>query len=223
MECFLSTASLLQVRTLRASHLFEERERVVRKFNNPNSDVQVLVTSLLVGATSYNLQNDCHHVVLVDVPTSTNQLLQAIGRVYRMGQKSSVRAWILTVDESFDQVTQAKSASKIIPQLAGQLDLTVYKDQLTKQHNLFVNEHRRRYPNSTDTPSLEDTYSRLRIEKLHECYRQMMGQRSQRHFAPWHNIEDFSLKNQLPGEQRARAVTPKRPRPDTPSISPESI
>jgi hypothetical protein len=39
----------------------------VAEFNEPKSKVQVLVTSLRVGATHYNLQGGCHHILCLDV------------------------------------------------------------------------------------------------------------------------------------------------------------
>lgn len=44
-----------------------ERNIYVADFNEPKSRVQVLVTSLRVGATHYKLQGGCHHILCLDV------------------------------------------------------------------------------------------------------------------------------------------------------------
>ena len=98
--------------TLRASHTSLERDSIVSSFNDEKSTLQILVTSLRVGATSYNLQKSCNHLICLDVLPAANVALQAIGRAYRIGQRLPVIMFILTVDLTYDQVGQAKASGR---------------------------------------------------------------------------------------------------------------
>ena len=60
-------------------HTSLERDNIVSSFNDEKSTLQILVTSLRVGATSYNLQKSCNHLICLDVPPAANVALQAIG------------------------------------------------------------------------------------------------------------------------------------------------
>ena len=60
--------------TIRAKHKWNEREQVVREFNDRTSTVQVLVTSVKISSTSINLQKDCCCVCFVDVPSNAQSV-----------------------------------------------------------------------------------------------------------------------------------------------------
>lgn len=81
-------------------------------------------------ATSVNLQKACRDMVFIDPPINVNTMLQAIGRVFRIGQKHPQNIWILTADETYDQVKQHRAATKIISQIAGQGDIHVTDQEI---------------------------------------------------------------------------------------------
>ncbi|KAJ9635369.1 hypothetical protein H2199_008372 [Coniosporium tulheliwenetii] len=61
----------------------------------------------------------CWNLVMLDVLESANIAAQRIGRVFRLKQKHRQNVWIVTVDHTYDQVIQARSAQKVYGQIAG--------------------------------------------------------------------------------------------------------
>lgn len=57
----------LNVRSLRAGISNEERRDSIARFNDPNSDVQVMVSSYSAGGTSINLQKGCCRLLILEV------------------------------------------------------------------------------------------------------------------------------------------------------------
>ncbi|KAL6721919.1 hypothetical protein ACLMJK_001024 [Lecanora helva] len=109
-----------KVASIRAQHKPAERDTTVIEFNNPGSIYQVMVTSLKLSATSLNLQSSCSDVIFLDVSGNSQTLLQAGGRVLRLGQTRRVSLWVLTMDHTYDQVLQYRSTRKMITIVAGQ-------------------------------------------------------------------------------------------------------
>ncbi|KAL1598199.1 hypothetical protein SLS59_007209 [Nothophoma quercina] len=75
----------------------EERMRIQRHWNNPETVNRVLLASALVFGTGFNLQKDSRAACLVDTPDSDNREKQIIGRQYRGGQDLPVMFFRLTV------------------------------------------------------------------------------------------------------------------------------
>jgi SNF2 family DNA or RNA helicase len=116
---------LVNIRTLslRSSHTQSERQQVVRAFNDPNTQWQVLATTYRCSAIGLNLQGACSEQVMLDVPSSVPMALQAFGRIHRLGQGRQQTIWIVTTDHTYDQLLQAHIANKMQSQLAGEGDL----------------------------------------------------------------------------------------------------
>jgi hypothetical protein len=55
------------------------------KFNDPKNDKMVPLINTKLGGSSINLRYVCHHVFVMECPTSMPGLIQVIGRVYRLG------------------------------------------------------------------------------------------------------------------------------------------
>lgn len=72
-----------------------------------------------------NLQRDCHNVIFLNFSVNINTLLQAIGRVWRIGQTKESQVYVLTCDRSYDHTLQQRAAAKVIGQV----------------HNHFHREH----------------------------------------------------------------------------------
>ncbi|HEY0206645.1 MAG TPA: SNF2-related protein [Acetobacteraceae bacterium] len=127
VEVVLAMANF-KVISIRSQNTAAEREEAVEDFNDPSHESQALVTSYLTTATSVNLQRGCCDVIFVDIAANANTALQAIGRVFRIGQPRPQQIWILVLDHSYDQVSQARAAVKMIGQIAGGGDMS-YTDE----------------------------------------------------------------------------------------------
>ncbi|KAJ9663132.1 hypothetical protein H2201_005803 [Coniosporium apollinis] len=97
----------------------KKRDDAVDRFSNPDDSSQTLVTSYRCTSDSFNLQEVCWNLVMLDVLESANIAAQRIGRVFRLKQKHRQNVWIVTVDHTYDQVIQARSAQKVYGQIAG--------------------------------------------------------------------------------------------------------
>ena len=205
------------VASIEAGHSSYERDEVVKAFNIPSSPIQILVTSLRVGATSSNLQKACHHLVFLDVPSAANTMIQAIGRLFRIGQKHEAIVWILTVNLTYDQRLQYTAARKMIPQIAGTAALKATKVEATR---LYDKAHPRKQDTSEDEPTVlhggeegadrpidveqapqTDYHSEMLDNECAEIYRVLVGQRSHRHSKEWKDHLNPKAKNSLKGEQ----------------------
>jgi len=69
LEMFLQNAGF-NIVTIRAIHKNLDRDDCVNTFNDPNRNLQILVTSLNISATAINLQEDCSDVIFVDTPSN---------------------------------------------------------------------------------------------------------------------------------------------------------
>lgn len=120
------------VPSIRARHKIKEREDIVRAFNDPTNPVPVLVTSTRVSATSLNLQAAAD-VIFVDTPSNAQVMVQAAGRVIRIGQLVACNIYVLTMDHSYDQVLQSIAASKMVSIIAGYTEKIATPEEITKE------------------------------------------------------------------------------------------
>jgi len=83
------------------------RADIIRRFNLPMDDedsIDVLITSMKIGGVSWNLQAQCHTMIILEIPENLQSFYQAIGRVYRVGQPEEVSVYLIWMDRSFDQI-----------------------------------------------------------------------------------------------------------------------
>lgn len=59
----------------------EERSEIARAFNNPKTDIQVLVVTYTCARIGLNLHSRCHNIVLMESARNVNTELQAIDRM----------------------------------------------------------------------------------------------------------------------------------------------
>ncbi|KAI9810553.1 MAG: hypothetical protein M1827_006226 [Pycnora praestabilis] len=172
---------------IRSVHSMAERDEAVNLFNDPDSGVQALVTSLRTTSASVNLQHDCPYMIFMEVPGSANILMQAVGHIYRIGQKSPQFIWICTVDHTYDQTIQYRAANKMIGQIAGQGNVGC-TDEEAEEAQI-----------DGDDPNDEDLMQKLRAcviqRKCVALYVQSLGQRDSRH--EWSNAVDLEAKDAL--------------------------
>ena len=54
---------------------------------------------------------------------NANRILEAIGRVFRIGQLRALYIWIFVVDGTYDQCLHSRAARMFVGQMAGSLSL----------------------------------------------------------------------------------------------------
>ena len=89
---------------IRSTHSTTALEEAVVEFNDPASNVQILVMSLRISSTAVNLQDDCSNMVFLDCPTNAQIALQAGGRTLRIGQTRTCIQYVIVLDLSYDQI-----------------------------------------------------------------------------------------------------------------------
>ena len=69
----------------------------------------MMITTLTVSGASLNLHHACADFLFIEVPDSANKLLQALQRVFRLGQEKRGNIVIMTPDHPYDRPLQAKA------------------------------------------------------------------------------------------------------------------
>lgn len=181
-----------------------ERKAIVDEFNDPSSDVHVLVASMLGGAaTGLNLQTCCSDLIIVAVALNINTFLQTLGRLHRMGQLRFQRVWILTQDHSYDQVLQHKQTQKMLQQIAGEGAIVVDDNTtvLTREQVVKCLRHVKGSQKMSEDEQMREAQTIVKgqsiREQSEEIIRQVMGQRSSRAHEAWGNMRDLRAKDKL--------------------------
>lgn len=187
IEMFLALIGV-KICSIKSPMTLTEKNAVIAEFNDTTSELRVLVTSDRITVPSLSLQEDCFNMLFADIPEEENILKQCIKSIHRMGQRHAQKIWILTVDHTYDQVIQAKAASKYLGQLAGSLQFKPTLDEI-EQAKKYLKDH-------GDTDRDPESYA-LDL-KCQTLYMQLYGQRSSRH--EWLNIDDLYAKDKLPTE-----------------------
>ncbi|KAJ6176868.1 Helicase C-terminal [Penicillium canescens] len=118
---------LIGVRSFHSALNAQERDTLVESFNDPKSDLRVLVMTYDVGTVGLNLHVACDRIVLSSPGKSWGQESQAIGRCLRVTSVYPVTAIRCFVPNSHDQYRFVKQAAK------ASLQLAVNSDQQTIQ------------------------------------------------------------------------------------------
>ena len=179
--------------SVRAAHKREDRETMRRQFNDPDHEVQIMLTSIRVSSSSVNLYYACADVVFVDVPPNASEMFQAIGRVFRLGQVRMGRIVILTLDQTYDGTLQCRAASKMIGNIAAQSSISVSQAEIDAARPLTA---------ETQAMSDNDLKNFVIENKAAALYTRVTGQRSPRH--EWVDAYDMLAKNNLPVESAFR-------------------
>jgi superfamily II DNA or RNA helicase len=86
-----------------------ERHRIVDLFNDPTSDIAVLIANGRVASYGINLHHASRDLVIVDPPMNVSSILQMIGRVHRPGQQHVPEIVILSKYASYDSIVEART------------------------------------------------------------------------------------------------------------------
>jgi len=96
----------VRVETIHSDQTTRERESIIDEFNDPDSDLRILLgTSRLIGQ-GLNVQHSCHVLVILEPQTNLSLTQQIIGRIYRLGQTAHQTIYIVT-----SEYTSTPSAS----------------------------------------------------------------------------------------------------------------
>lgn len=153
----------------------DERGRLVKEFNAPNSDYFIFILSTRAGGLGLNLQA-ADTVIIFDSDWNPQQDLQAMARAHRIGQKNPVRVFTLVTATMFEQEVLAKAQekrnaeAKIIGAGKFNQQSTESERQELLQKLFETNEDNRKY----DIPSDESLNEMMaRSEEEFELFQQM--------------------------------------------------
>lgn len=89
----------------------------MQAFNDPTSDVNVFVTSLALASYGLNFHRCCARGLVLQFPWNANAVLQAFGRLVRVGQKEQVQWTILRVADTFHDWQEERICAKFVEQV----------------------------------------------------------------------------------------------------------
>ncbi|KAI0423822.1 hypothetical protein F5Y09DRAFT_354502 [Xylaria sp. FL1042] len=107
-----------EIGTIRSDHTVQERNNLIDKFNDPETDIQILVTSMDLSAYGLNLHKACCKGMVIQWPWNANHLLQILGRLPRIHQQRFVEWVILHMPGTVYDKMQTIVWSKYTKQLA---------------------------------------------------------------------------------------------------------
>ncbi|KAF2143429.1 uncharacterized protein K452DRAFT_307557 [Aplosporella prunicola CBS 121167] len=182
--------------SIRALHSPSDRGATIAKFSDPKDPVKDLFANSKTGAVPINIQHACHRVLIMEMPTSFNLLMQIIGRRWRMGQSEAVQVKVLVTDHTYDQMLQHRATKKIMAQLAGTANLNIDTEEVKEAMD---------DPDAlSDTDEYKDDYCRTRAklknDRTSKMITEMFGQHASRHWPEWGNSRDPRAKDHAPGE-----------------------
>ena len=112
-----------RVLSVRSAHTPKERESAVAAFNDEASGMNIFITSLQLASFGLNLHRCCSRGLVIQFTWTANQILQAIGRLPRPGQKEAVEWRILRVADTFYDIQEEKLTDKFVAQLRVESDI----------------------------------------------------------------------------------------------------
>ncbi|KAJ6110479.1 hypothetical protein N7486_002714 [Penicillium sp. IBT 16267x] len=97
-----------------------DRSEAINRFNDPNNNCSVFITTYTLGAFGLNLQNSCSRLVLMESAINYNRVFHAIGRMHRLGQKEPQKIWYLFQDSTIQRWMEWRNLTKVREQIAAQ-------------------------------------------------------------------------------------------------------
>jgi SNF2-related domain/Helicase conserved C-terminal domain len=180
----------LNVVSLRSSMDAGERASAVDQFNDPNSDVNSLLTSTKASTYGLNLQHNCSDLIIMCVTENINMVVQILGRIHRLGQGSIQRVWIVTQARSWDNILQYDQTHKMISQLAGEAKVEVPTEDDIEDSESDLDHRHDRFKGSEIRRQCENLIMRL------------LGQKTSRGGEMWADRENLGRPwEEGPGEK----------------------
>jgi SNF2 family DNA or RNA helicase len=109
---------------IRSSTELNDRLVVMAQFNDLKDENLILVTTFRTCSLGINLQESCCNMVILEPAKNINTLLQAIGRIHRVGQTREQNIVVLFANGTFNRWQEFQQSKKMIAQIAGSLGST---------------------------------------------------------------------------------------------------
>lgn len=106
-----------RVKSLRSAIHQSKRDEIVQAFNDPSSDIDVLVTGFNLSSFGVNLQHACSKGIICQFHWNVSTMLQGIGRIARIGQKHPVDFRIIKTPRSFMEFQEQRFTRKWVRQV----------------------------------------------------------------------------------------------------------
>ncbi|KAG8161683.1 hypothetical protein KVR01_008670 [Diaporthe batatas] len=111
----------LNVLSVRAGMTAAEKASAFSAFNDPTTNVNVLLLNTMVGAAGLNLHHSCNFGIQVQVPWSYGSSGQYLGRLVRLRQTKPVTWVILTVNDTAYNFLEHRACLKEVQALSATL------------------------------------------------------------------------------------------------------
>ena len=98
--------------SIRSAHNNQEREAAVNDFTDKDSKMSVFVLNAQTNVTGLNLHHHCHRGLVLQLFWNISTLVQAMGRIIRIGQTQPVHWHILRVKSSYYDVQEERMVKK---------------------------------------------------------------------------------------------------------------
>ncbi len=83
-----------KVKCIRSDHTVAERNAIIAEFNDTQSNIDALFSTMDLSAFGVNMHLACNKGIIVQPNFSMNQIMQIIGRLIRIDQRREVE-WII--------------------------------------------------------------------------------------------------------------------------------
>ena len=188
VESFLKVLEF-KVLVLRAGMSTQERSAIAAEFNNPDSNVEILLVTYATCSLGLNLHYQCNNVVCLELAINVNTTLQGGGRIHRLGQKKPQRIWILSGSNTFDRFVEYNATQKMISQVVG-LGYESFKDlDLSREGGAQESKEKNDEASAADTNSEADELT----DRANNLIQQLLGQDGNSNRLEWGDIHDLGL------------------------------
>jgi SNF2 family DNA or RNA helicase len=114
-----------------SSHKQEQRDDIIRRFNDPNDELRILTIPSNISCVGLNMHHACNHCIVTENPVHIANLIQSCGRIVRHGQREHCHVTRLLCNDTFDPygemlalekyiVTLGSEGSLVDPQIIGE-------------------------------------------------------------------------------------------------------
>jgi hypothetical protein len=103
----------LVVDTIRSGMHPSDKQKVMERWDSETSGVNVLVLNSAVSAAGLNCQRNCHVGIAAGFTWNVATENQILGRLFRIGQRSSVRFYCPTVKGTVNEWLQERRLRKV--------------------------------------------------------------------------------------------------------------
>lgn len=102
-----------------------QRRQIINKWNDPETDIQVLVTSLAISNSGIDLHKCCSTAIFMCLHYNGANLDHAMGRLIRIGQTRPVEITILKTTGSFMDYQEKSMMDKYVPIRAAEISRSI--------------------------------------------------------------------------------------------------